>query len=453
MKKGANRKHIIIKSPDYEEGQGTISRLIKLEKVDKAKHMVYGLVYSPNDVSSTDTDDEFATAGEIEKACELFMKQGMTPNVDVRHSWEKEGGAFIRESWLVKSNDPLFPEDVDGWAVGIKVENDELWSQVEKGEIAGLSLGGFADKIPVEKNDSKGGTNNMNQKETLLKEEQENLSFMAKVGGAIRSMVSKESSTFEEVVDYRQFWQMFYALEEACSSVLRDEELDHKDKMAKIAQSLEQFKASFATLKTEKIDTTQIEKDGRVFSKSNYDKLVSMLDTLQKLVDQAKAEKADKEGGSMEMEKAFKELQEKVEKLEKKVEPPAADQEKVTKAQLDELSARIVKLETPGTTEKGTVPAGATGEIPAELQKLQKAVEQIGERIKKLENPEPTDKGDKKSEVVEGIEKSLKEISERLEKVEKARGISHKEETTGKETPTEKVPMTGPVTPKTKHFG
>ena len=497
VKSGANRKHIIVKSPDYEEGQGTISRLIKIEKVDPVKHMVYGLVYSPNDIDSTDTDDEFVTEVEIEKACERFMKQGLTPNVDVAHSWKKEDGAFIRESWIVKSGDPMFPDEGGAWAVGIKVEKEELWGMVEAKEIAGLSLGGFAEKISVDtaRGEGKGvggdtqgdggadvcqcpacgattphekgvtcsktlcpecgtkmeGVNkSMDTKEKLQKEEQENLSMAAKFGGMIKSFITKESSTFEEVVDDRQFWDLFYALDSACYQILADKDLDHSGKMAKIAQSLDQFKASFATLKTEKMDVSQLEKAGKVFSTQNFDKLVNMMDTLQGLVGQAQTEKTQKEDRNMDQEKVIKELTERIDKLENPEAPAADGQDKVMKETLEKLQTRIDKLETP---EAPAGSAGAAGEVPEAVQTLQKAVDEIGERLGKLETPEG--ETTEKSEELTAIEKTLTGISERLEKVEKTRGISHKEDQ--EPTPTEKEESSGAdlglITPKTKHFG
>ncbi len=110
-------------------------------KTDLKKGIVYGIVYSPDDV---DTQGDCASAEEIVKASYEFMKSRNTLNVDKDHSFEVEK-AFVCESWIIKANDPLFPNEKEGtWAVGIKLEDEELKKAVKKGEIAGLSMAGSA---------------------------------------------------------------------------------------------------------------------------------------------------------------------------------------------------------------------------------------------------------------------------------------------------------------------
>jgi len=479
VRKGANKKHIIVKSPDFNNEDATFSRVIRIDKIDEPKRMIYGLVYAPDEI---DTDGEYATVEEIEKACEHFMKGGLTPNVDLAHSWQKDDGAFIRESWIVKDRDPFFRE-VGAWAVGIKIEKDELWEQVEKGEIAGLSLGGFAEKVEKARGEGQGvggerqgdggadicvcpscGATAPHEKgktcqstkcpecgaamegADMKEKEAENLSFMAKLGEAIRNVVQKESASFEEVVDANQFWTMFYALELSCGQIIADEELDHKGRMAKIAESLDQFKKQFATLKTEKMDASLLEKEGKVFSKANYEKLVGMMETLQKLVGAAETEKSTKEEKQMDQEKALKELAERVEKLEKgpegAPETPAATEPTETEKALKDFQERLEKLEKP---------AEETPAVAPEVEAIQKSLGEISERLEKLEKPEG--EATEKSAEIQAIEKSLAEIGTRLEKVEKARGVSQKGEPEPETAAAPKGPMTGQVSPRVKHFG
>ncbi|SDP78144.1 XkdF-like putative serine protease domain-containing protein [Desulforhopalus singaporensis] len=140
--KGANRKSVIWKSA---EGDPRQEREIQIAKTDEEKRLVYGIVYSPDEV---DTQGDHTNAGEIEKAAHDFMKAARVGNIDKDHSFEAEEGAFVAESWIVKAGDPVFPDEKEGaWAVAIKIEDDELWSAVRKGDIGGLSIGGYADKI------------------------------------------------------------------------------------------------------------------------------------------------------------------------------------------------------------------------------------------------------------------------------------------------------------------
>ena len=146
VKKGANKRSVIFKSADGDLSAPEL-RIVPIAKIDEEKRKIYGIVYSPDDV---DTQDEYAKAEDIEKAADSFMKDLRNDRVDKQHS-EKPEPAFVAESWLIRKTDPLFPDETEGaWAVGIKVEDEDLWKSAKDGEIGGLSMGGTADKI-VEK--------------------------------------------------------------------------------------------------------------------------------------------------------------------------------------------------------------------------------------------------------------------------------------------------------------
>ena len=145
VSKGANGKRIIWKAGDERpEGADAFETpLRKLVKSDE-KRVVYGIVYGPGQV---DSQGEYAERGEIEKAAYGFMKGLRLLNVDAQHDFDPRA-AFVAESWITKGADPLFPEEPEGsWAVGIRVEDEALWASVKKGELAGLSMAGYAAKV------------------------------------------------------------------------------------------------------------------------------------------------------------------------------------------------------------------------------------------------------------------------------------------------------------------
>jgi hypothetical protein len=145
VSKGANGKHVIWKSGEGKPEGAEIfeTSLKKITKSDE-KRVVYGIVYSPDQV---DTQGEFAGKAEIEKAAYSFMKGLRLLNVDAQHDFDPKA-AYVAESWLVKGVDSLFPNEPEGsWAVGIRVEDDALWNNVKKGELAGLSMAGYASKV------------------------------------------------------------------------------------------------------------------------------------------------------------------------------------------------------------------------------------------------------------------------------------------------------------------
>ena len=127
-------------------GEVVVERETRIVKADAARQMAYGVVYAPDDV---DADGHTMSAGEIEKAMLGFMAKGRVGAVDVDHD-EQTGGAYVAESWLVKSAggqtvDATFPGEAEGtWVVGIKVDDAATWGRIEAGDITGLSFAGVA---------------------------------------------------------------------------------------------------------------------------------------------------------------------------------------------------------------------------------------------------------------------------------------------------------------------
>ncbi len=147
VKAGANGKVFIYKSA---ADPGGYEHTIEIRKTDEEQGIVYGIVYSPGQV---DTQGDFAEAGDIKKAAYGFMKSLNAKNVDVGHSFQNED-AYVAESWLTKSGDPIFPDEPEGsWAVAIQLESDELKEMAKSGDLAGLSMAGTAQKTEVKKAD------------------------------------------------------------------------------------------------------------------------------------------------------------------------------------------------------------------------------------------------------------------------------------------------------------
>lgn len=145
VKAGANGKEVIYKSADKEP---TYIKEIKIAKQDDERGVLYGIVYSPDDV---DSQGDEASAAEIQKAAYNFMKNRNTTNVDKDHDFVKKE-AYIAESWILRKDDAIFPDEKEGsWAVAVQLESDSLKEAVKKGEIAGLSMAGTAERKTVEK--------------------------------------------------------------------------------------------------------------------------------------------------------------------------------------------------------------------------------------------------------------------------------------------------------------
>ena len=225
VKSGANKKEIIYKSGETKPP--TIEKTIQIHKVDKEQKRVYGIVYSPNE---NDTDEEFTTAEEIQKACDNFMKEGRTGKIDKQHD-EVVGHGFVAECWITKEADPVFPDDpVGSWAVGIQIENDETWEEVKKGEIKGLSMGGFAVKEEVKKSDEK--------------------SLIEKIVTAVKKAI--QPVQIVEKDEFRVLRSMSWALQDSIDKTIGDESIT--DKKSAILRDIEQYKTAVENFSLDNIN-------------------------------------------------------------------------------------------------------------------------------------------------------------------------------------------------------
>jgi len=135
--KAANHREFIWKADDRMEG------VVKIRKVDEEKRLVMGVVYTPDEM---DSQGDWADADTIERAAHEFQRQLLLHNVDTQHDYKPDDG-FVAESWIIRGEDPVFPDEKVGtWVVVIKVANDDTWEKVKAGELAGLSFAGTARK-------------------------------------------------------------------------------------------------------------------------------------------------------------------------------------------------------------------------------------------------------------------------------------------------------------------
>ena len=245
----ANGRQFLAKAA--REGEAVVEKEIRIAKADETRHIVYGIVYAPEEV---DSQGDTMTSAEIEKAAYGFMQAGRTSMIDTDHSFE-EGAGYVAESWLLRANDPLFPDEAEGaWAVGIKVTDDTVWGRVEKGELTGLSLAGLARaeqlapeldsesvaKAFVRKVKQMLGVDDSEPAEKVATEEKAS-------GGSPAAAQTKEGTaepvqkSFRERLLRSQLWQITSALSDAVREVLEDDTV--KDKVAAVRVVVDEFSA------------------------------------------------------------------------------------------------------------------------------------------------------------------------------------------------------------------
>lgn len=145
VERGANGKIIIWKSDNGENNN--YEHYVPIKKLDEEEKIVYGIVYSPDQI---DSQGDYTTAEVIKEAAYNFMKNLRIKNVDEGHNFEPVG--YVVESWLIRKGDPLFREEKEGsWAVGIKIEDEEVWKKVKNGIYKGLSMAGYAEVEEISK--------------------------------------------------------------------------------------------------------------------------------------------------------------------------------------------------------------------------------------------------------------------------------------------------------------
>ena len=149
----------VVENPAIEEDFVALKehKEIKLAEVDKEKRILMGAALIPNKKIFRSGEEEdyyiFFSEDTVRKASELFLMKGNQNNSTLEHNIELEGMSVV-ESWIIedekrdKSRKYDFDLPIGTWMVSMKVNNDEIWSQVKAGEIKGFSIEGyFADKM------------------------------------------------------------------------------------------------------------------------------------------------------------------------------------------------------------------------------------------------------------------------------------------------------------------
>lgn len=122
-----------------------MSRQVNFVKADDERQIVYGVVYEPEKV---DSQGDYATAKEIEKAAHSFMlNQGV---IKIEHNAEVEAAPV--ESFIAPADfvmDGASERVKKGsWVLGVKVFAKDMWEAIKSGEYTGFSMAGEAVKVP-----------------------------------------------------------------------------------------------------------------------------------------------------------------------------------------------------------------------------------------------------------------------------------------------------------------
>jgi hypothetical protein len=152
----------VVKNPAIEENFIALNKHeVELKKVDEEKRILMGAALIPNKQIyrlNEKTNEEyhiFFSDKTVRKASELFLMRSNQNNATYEHKDKLEGLSVV-ESWIIedeksdKSRLYNFDLPVGTWMISMKVNNDEVWSDVKEGKIKGFSIEGyFADKYEM----------------------------------------------------------------------------------------------------------------------------------------------------------------------------------------------------------------------------------------------------------------------------------------------------------------
>jgi hypothetical protein len=150
----------LVESPAIESNFIALSKQdIKLQIVDAEKRLVIGLALIPDkEILRKRGDYEYNikfSSETVRKASQLYLKEMRNKNTTYEHE-EIVDGVYLCESWIVEDakmdKTALYGIEatVGSWAIGMKVDNDDVWQRIKAGEVLGFSIEGLFDEKKVD---------------------------------------------------------------------------------------------------------------------------------------------------------------------------------------------------------------------------------------------------------------------------------------------------------------
>jgi hypothetical protein len=127
---------------------------LTLAKVDEEKRMLISPALIPNKNIiryDANTDSEYYvwfSKETVRKASELYLKHNNHHKATYEHQ-ERVSGVLTVESWIIedpkmdKANLYGFQLKKGTWMVKMKIDNEELWQDIKRKKIKGLSIEGY----------------------------------------------------------------------------------------------------------------------------------------------------------------------------------------------------------------------------------------------------------------------------------------------------------------------
>lgn len=151
----------VVESPAIEEGFIHLAKHeVELKEIDAEKKILMGAALVPNkQIYRRNAKNEeyyiYFSENTVRQASELFLMNSNQNNATYEHDKKLEGMSVV-ESWIIedskldKSAKYGFDLPKGTWMISMKVNNEQVWSDVKAGKVKGFSIEGyFADKLEM----------------------------------------------------------------------------------------------------------------------------------------------------------------------------------------------------------------------------------------------------------------------------------------------------------------
>lgn len=283
VNKAANKRKFLIRKS--QDGKATFLAYGRIVKAESENHFVTGIVYEPME---EDAHGNYMTEDEIIKAAHWFYKNGNM--VDLQHSFKPLANASVVESWVAKADFDIDGEQIrkGTWLMTVEIADDDVWNDIEKGEITGFSMGGVGDyseeDVELEEVNKNAGSNAGNKK-GLLKQLAEALGFNVVEKGSMAELYDKKAKG-------NLFWKAIESVEDTLRhyDYVNDAYVYETDE-AKIRECLEDFSSIITSILssnepvTKAIQTDRpVRKAGKAMSGKNLETLHGIKDSLDAFI-------------------------------------------------------------------------------------------------------------------------------------------------------------------------
>lgn len=127
-----------------------LARDLPIFKTQEERYVLAVVLEPLKEMGKTDTQNDMYSASEVREAAYRYMEN--YGQLGLQHMINVTGRVKLVENHITRVDEKIDKETVKAgtWLMGLRVVDDELWAKVKDGSLTGLSIGGVAQRTPVE---------------------------------------------------------------------------------------------------------------------------------------------------------------------------------------------------------------------------------------------------------------------------------------------------------------